>query len=508
MLGCQIGTWMQTVGAQWMLVDQPDAATLVSLVQTATMLPILLLAVPAGVLADLVDRRRMLIVVQLFQAAAAAVLTLLTLAGQMTPALLLTLTFVLGCGSAVTVPTYSAVIPELVSRDQIPAASALNSISINLARALGPALAGVLVAQAGPTTVFGLNALLIAVFAVTLVLWRRRPDEDEHDPEPFLAALRAGGRYVRHSPAMRRFMLRAALFILPGVALWALLPLVANLQLNMNAAGYGLLLAALGVGAVTGGITMPWLRTRLSDNQLLGAASTAYGAALVVVALVRNLPTVATALVVAGIAWMIALANINAIVQMFLPRWVRARGLGTYQVVFLGGQAIGALLWGIVAENFGLVTTFLTAAALTGAGAATVLVWPLPETRDLDREPSAFLPEPEMAVEPDPSVGPIVVTVSYMVAPEHRQEFVDAMRPVRRVRLRTGAVQWGLFQHGEDPEKLTEVYAVPTWGEHLRQHAGRHTGSDRDAVQRARALSTTIPQVAHLVPPIDAVQRR
>jgi MFS family permease len=290
--------------------------------------------------------------------------------------------------------------------------------------------------------------------------------------------------------------------------LWALLPLVASVQLNINAAGYGMLLAALGIGAVTGGIAMPWLRARLSDNHLLGTASAAYAVALAVVALVRNVPTVETALVVAGMAWMIVLANVNAIVQMFLPRWVRARGLGTYQVVFLGGQAVGALFWGLVAEHVGLVVTFLAAAILTAAGAATVLVWPLPETRHLDREPAAFLPEPDLAVQPDPAVGPIVITVAYTVVQEHRQEFVDAMRPVRRVRLRTGAVNWGLFQYGEDPKKLTEVYVVPTWGEHLRQHANRHTGSDRDAVQRARALSTSLPQVAHLVPPVGVDQRR
>src|SRR5690348_8496699 len=207
-LGSQIGTWMQTVGAQWLLVDEPNAATLVSLVQTAMMLPILLFAVPAGVLADSLDRRRMLIVVQFFQAGAGAFLTALAAVGQLTPALLLTLTFVLGCGGALTIPTYQALIPGLVPRPQLHAAAGLGAISMNVARAVGPAAAGVLVAQVGPAAVFALNTATLLVFAIVLLLWRRHPTGDEHDPEPFVAALRAGGRFVRHSPAMRRFLLR------------------------------------------------------------------------------------------------------------------------------------------------------------------------------------------------------------------------------------------------------------------------------------------------------------
>lgn len=250
-LGSQIGTWMQTVGAQWLLVDRPNAAALVSLVQTAGTLPVVLLALPAGVLADALDRRMLLIWVQLFQLAVGVALTALTMAGQMTPALLLILTFGLGCGMAMTGPTYQAMIPELVPRSQQASASALGSISVNLARAVGPAVAGVLIARVGVAAVFGINAATFLAFAVVLYL-RRGPARDTELPEPFLAALRAGGRYVRHSRAMRRFLLRIGLFILPAVALWALLPLLASQRLGMGASGYGLLLAALGAGAILG----------------------------------------------------------------------------------------------------------------------------------------------------------------------------------------------------------------------------------------------------------------
>jgi predicted MFS family arabinose efflux permease len=400
-----------------------------------------------------------------------------------------------------TIPAYQALIPELVPRPQLGGASALGAISMNVARAVGPAVAGVLVAQVGPTAVFAVNAVTFVIFAVVLLLWRRHPSADDQEPEPFVAALRAGGRFVRHSPAMRRFLLRVALFILPGVALWALLPLVASDRLRMGAGGYGLLLAALGVGAVGGAMVMPRLQQRLSDNQLLAIASLVYAGALAVVALVPSVPVVTLALVPAGTAWMAVLANVNAIVQMYLPRWVRARGLSAYQLVFFGGQAIGALAWGLVAERIGLVATFSAAAVLTAACGATVLRWPLIETRHLDREPAVYWPEPDLTVEPDPAAGPVVVTATYTVTPENEREFLTAMRDVRRTRMRTGAVQWGIFRHGETGDELVEMYVVPTWGEHLRQHTGRLTGHDRDIELRARSLAASRPEVAHLLPP-------
>jgi MFS family permease len=499
-LGSQIGTWMQTVGAQWLLVDEPNAATLVSLVQTAMMLPILLLAVPAGVLADSLDRRRMLIAVQLFLAATGTVLTALAFAGQLTPALLLTLTFVLGCGAAMTIPAYQAVIPELVPRSQLNAASGLGAISMNVARAVGPAAAGVLVAHVSPAAVFGLNTATFVAFAAVLLLWRRHPTEEEQDPEPFVAALRAGGRFVRHSPAMRRFLLRVLLFVVPAVALWALLPLVANNLLHMSASGYGILLAALGVGAIGGALVMPRIQTRVTDNQLLLYATVVYAVVLAIVAFVPNAVVVTIALVPAGTAWMAVLANVNAIVQMFLPRWVRARGLGAYQLVFFGGQAIGSLLWGLVAERIGLVGTFAIVAVLTGAGAATLRWWPLIETRHLDRETVVFWPDPDLAIEPDPTAGPVVITSTYTVPREKEPEFLAAMRAIRRMRMRTGAVQWGIYRHGETGDKLIEIYVVPTWDEHMRQHNVRLTGTDRDIYLRARSLTDSRPEVAHLLP--------
>ena len=299
MLASNVGTWMQTVGAQWLLVDEPNAATLVALVQTASMLPMLLLALPSGALADTFDRRRMLIAVQVWMFAVAVTLAALTAADRMPPALLLTLTFALGVGQALTLPAWQAVIPELVPRAQLPSASALGAISMNVARAIGPAIAGVLIAQTGVAAVFALNALSFVVFVVVLLRWRRPVGDDGGAPERFAAAVRAGGRYVRHSSIVRRILLRAALFMVPGSALWALLPLVANQRLGMSASGYGILLAALGVGAIAGALVMPRVRARLSPNRLLFLAGVVFGGAMLVVAFVRQ-PVVVTRVPGAG----------------------------------------------------------------------------------------------------------------------------------------------------------------------------------------------------------------
>jgi MFS family permease len=499
-LGSQLGTWMQTVGAQWLLVGEPNAGTLVSLVQTAGTLPVLLLALPAGVLADSLDRRRLLIWVQLFQVGVGVALTALTLAGVMTPPLLLALTFALGCGMAMTNPAYQAVIPELVPRSQIPEAAALGSIGMNLARSVGPALAGLLVAHVGVAAVFAINAATFLIFAVALFVWRRRPPEDAGLPEPFVAALRAGGRYVRYSPVMRRLLLRVSLFIGPAVALWALLPLLADRRLGMGAGGYGLLLTALGVGAVLGALVMGRIRAVLSANQMLAVAGLTYAAVLAVLALVR-VPAVAVAVLVpAGAAWMTVLSNLNAEVQLFLPRWVRARGLATYQTVFFGGQAIGSLVWGLVADRVGLVPAVLVAAGATALGAATIPLAPLMPTRHLNRDPARPWPDPSLKVDPEPDAGPVVVEITYTVAPEDEAAFLAEMPGLRRSRLRTGAVQWGVFRTGEAPDQLVEVYVVPSWDEHLRQHSGRMTGADEELDRRVRALSRVEPTAVHRLP--------
>ena len=498
-LASNVGTWMQTVGAQWHLVHEPDAATYVSLVQTATMLPVLLLALPSGTLADTFDRRRLLLAVQVALFAVAGTLTVLTALDRMPPPLLLAFTFLLGVGQALTLPAWQAVIPEVVPREELAAASALGAVNTNLARSAGPAVAGLLVAHVGVAAVFGLNALSFVVFAVALVRWRRPVGGGTGHAERFGPALRAGGRYVRYSPVVRRILLRVVLFVLPGSIVWSLLPLVADQELDLGPSGYGILLAALGVGAVLGALLMPRVRERVPANRLLILSGTVYGLALLVVATVAGAVVVVPALVAAGLAWMIQVSRMNAGLQLLLPNWVRARGFAVYQVVFAGGQAAGALLWGQVTEAFGLRTALLAAAALMLLGTVTVPWLPL-HHQDGDRSPAAYWPEPHLMLEPHLDEGPVLVTSVYRVRPENQAGFVAAMQAVRRSRQRTGATRWGLFRPGEEAGEFVEVYQVPTWEEHLRQHEGRLTGSDEQEEERALALADGPPVVTHLLP--------
>jgi MFS family permease len=499
-LASNIGAWMQTVGAQWLLVGLPNAATLVALVQTADTLPDLLLALPAGALADIFDRRRFLIALQLFQVVVGVGLTALTLTGQMTPPLLLGFTFLLGAGSAVATPAYQALIPELVPRNHLSAAAALGSVSVNLARAIGPALAGLLIARVGVGAVFALNTVTFLFLPLALLAWRRPVEAGAATPERFVPALFAGGRYVRYSLVTRRILLRLSLFVLPATAIWALLPLVARDRLGMAAAGYGLLLGALGGGAVGGAFVMPWLRTRLSTNQMLATAAAAYAVAMALLVLVREPVVAFLALLPAGAAWIAVIASSNAEIQLFLPAWVRARGLATFQMVLFGSQAVGALAWGLVAEYTGLVTAFLLAALALLAGAATIRLWPLIDTRRISSEPSAHWAAPDLVFEPDPDIGPVLVTTTYTIAEHLEEQFLQAMVAVRLSRLRTGAISWELYREGETAHRFVETFAVPSWGEHQRQHDGRLTGADAAIERRADVLSDPPPSVAHWFP--------
>jgi len=381
MLVSTIGTWMQTVGAQWLLVDAPNAAVLVSLVQAANTLPVMLLALPGGVLADSFDRRWLLLTVQVYFFAVASLLAILTVAGEMSPPLLLALTFALGAGVAVQHPGWQSLIPELLPRTQLRAAARLHMVSVNLARSAGPALAGLVIAYLGVPFVFALNALSVAFFALVLLLWRQ-PRVGSEGRERFLPALRAGGRYVWNEPVVRRVMLRSALFIGPAMALWGLLPLIASQSLGLGAGGFGALFGALGVGAVLGALILGRVQTRVATNGMIGAAGALYATAMVLIVLAPNFVAALATLLLAGLAWMAAISTLNAELQLFLPAWVRARGLGLYLVVITGSQAIGALLWGLVAERAGLDAALLIAAGVVVAGVLAGLCGRFPRLGD------------------------------------------------------------------------------------------------------------------------------
>jgi MFS family permease len=494
-----VGTWMQGVGAQWFLVHAAHAAILVSLVQTADMLPDVLFGIVGGVLADTLDRRRLLIAVQAGLVVATSTLAALTIAGRMSPALLLLFTFVIGSGSVLGIPAYQSLVPELVPRSQIPAAAQLSSININLARAVGPAIAGVLITYIGVGAVFGVDAATFLVYGLVVALWRPSPGTTPHIPERFVSALRAGGRYVRYAPVVRRILLRTALFLVPASALWALLPLVASRRLELGSSGYGLLLAALGIGAMTGASVLSKVRAHLSPNAIIGLTGGVFAAALAVVILVRSTVVVVVALAPAGMAWVGMLATVNTLLQLFLPTWVRARGLSVYQMVLFGAQGLGAVVWGVVADSFGLTVTFLIAAGLTAAMAASIRVWPFVDTASMDRR-TLVRPDPDVELTTDVDSGPVVVRTTYSIPADREQDFMSAMASVRESRLRTGATQWGLFRNGERPGEFEEIFVVASWDEHLRQHRERMTATDLAYEDQAKGLSETVPQTWHLLP--------
>jgi len=499
LLVSNIGNWMQTVGAQWFLVHAANAAILVALVQVADTLPDALFGLVGGVLADLFDRRRLLLVVQLGLGLVAVALAVLTFLGQMTAPLLLAFTFALGSASVFANPAFQSLIPDIVPREQLRAAAALGSISINLSRVVGPALAGLVIARLGIAAVFALNALTYLLFVLVVAIWKPPARPKPALPEHFFSAIRAGGRYVRNAPVVRRILLRMALYLVPASVLWSLLPVLAAQRLHLGAIGYGLLQGSLGIGAVAGALALPQIRNRLSDNGLMAVASAAYAIALVLVAAV---PIPAVALIVllpAGAAWVLVLSNVNAAVQLFLPAWVRARGVSVYLMLLFGTQALGSVLWGAVAEWMGVVAAFLIAAAALIIGLATIRLWPFFDVAQLDRSAAPFWPEPQLVFDPEPSSGPVMVETVYTIAAEREGAFLDAMVQVRLSRLRTGATRWALYRDGEKPHTFVETFTVASWEEHLRQHHDRLTGADRDFDLKARGLSDPTPETRHLI---------
>jgi predicted MFS family arabinose efflux permease len=384
-LTSNIGTWMQTVGAQWFLVEKHASPTVIALVQTASLTPTLMLALFAGALADRVDRRRLLIGVQAYAAVATAVLTALAVAGVLDAVSLLVLLFAIGCAAALTTPAWQAIQPELVPREQLRSAASLGGVAVDAARAVGPPIAGLLVAAAGAAAVFAINAVSFVAVIAALLAWKRPPSAPVTEREPLGQSVLAGIRYIRDSRNMRRILVRSALFAFPASALWALLPVVASQQFHLRAIGYGAVLGTVGVGAVIGALVMTRLTATVSANTLLALAAVVAAAGLLAAAYLP-LGVAVVLLLLAGVAWIATLTTLTVGAQMALLPSLRARGLAMYLVILIGSQALGSLVWGVVASRFGLIASLTASAVLLVVAAASVGVLPLlPETGDEQR---------------------------------------------------------------------------------------------------------------------------
>jgi len=485
-IASNIGTWMQNVGAGWLMTELNSSPLYVSLIQTATSLPVFLLGVPAGAAADLFDRRKLLMFTQAFMAFAAGVLGWLTVIGKASPIVLLLTTFALGIGSTLNNPAWQAIVPEIVPRRDLPQAISLNSVGFNLARAVGPAIGGFMVAAFNPGAVFILNALSFVGVIVVLYFWKRQPRQQSSEAnESIVSATWAGLRYVRYAPGMRAVLVRSGAFIIGGSAIWAILPIVTRTELKGTATSYGVLLGCLGVGSMAGALFLAKFRLRFSPDQLIVFAGAVWGVATVILGAVDNFTVAAIAMLAGGLGWVTEMSTFNVAAQTVLPAWVRARALAVYLLVFQGGMALASMLWGVVAERYGNRVSLYAAGAACLLSLALVKRFPIRFGEEREITQSGHWPEPIFKTPPDPERGPVLVMIEYDVDPAQHSGFAAAMRRLGQIRLRDGAIRWGLFQDPASPQRHVESFLVENWAEHLRQHE-RITLADQEIEAEAK----------------------
>jgi MFS family permease len=486
-IASNIGTWMQDVANAWMMTSLSPSPLFVSMVQAANSLPLFLLALPAGALADIVDRRRMLIASQLWMLAAAASLGLLTLVGWVGPGTLLVFAGLIGIGSALAAPAFQAIVPELVPREDLSAAIGLNALAINISRSIGPALGGLVVAAAGPGIAFLLNAASFLCVAGVIFHWHREAQRSTLPAERLIGAMRAGLRYVRHSDALRAVLVRNGAFMAGASGLWALLPIVVRSEMHLGPLGYGLLLGCLGLGAFIAVNLQPRIRKMASPDSLVVIATLCFAIATLALAFLRQPFVLVPFLCVGGAGWVMALGALNVAAQRAVPPWARSRALSAYLVVWFGMSTAGSIVWGVIATRYGTGMALSVAALVLAAGALTILRYRLASADAVDLSPSGHWVEPQVTTAIEHDHGPVLVQVEYRVPEGNVSLFVVAMRPVRSERLRDGAVNWSMFRDLQDPSRFIEQFVVESWLEHLRQHE-RVSRQDEVNQQTVRSL--------------------
>jgi MFS family permease len=494
-----IGTFIANIASSWLVTDLSGSPAALSLVQAAGTLPVFLLSLPAGVLSDIFDRRRFLIGIQVFLALTTCLLVALSYAGLLSVTSLVVLNFAGGVGAALMGPAWQAVVPELVPRRDLKNAIALNSLGINISRSIGPAIGGVLLADAGAASTYAVDALSFLFVIAALTWWRRAADHQDTLTEGFLGGFRAGLRYAKASRPLRAALLRSAVFFAFASAVWALLPLVARNVLGGDAGFYGVLLGAAGVGAILAGLALPALRRHVDTDGLLSAATIVM--AFVTAGLAFSLPRWAgvAMLVALGAAWIVALTTFNGIAQSILPNWVRGRGLSLYLTVFNGAMTAGTLGWGMLAQAIGVRQALLVCGATFVLSALLLRRVKLP-TGDADLTPSNHWPEPLTTAAVPGDRGPVLVLVRYRVTSNNRSAFLGLLYALSGERRRDGAYAWGVCEDAADPERILEWFMVESWAEHLRQHK-RVSNADAELQQEAIRFHTgpEPPKVQHLL---------
>lgn len=466
-----IGTWMQNAAAGWLMIELNSSALLVSLVQAATVFPLFIFAFPAGSLADILDKRKLLILMQIFLTVTMSILTLLVYYHHITPGLLLFFTFLSGAGAAIVYPSWQAIIPEIVNRNELTKAITLNGISMNLSRAIGPALTGVILVFAGMYFPFLLNAISYLGIIAALLWWKpSKQAHSKHPAENFLGSMKLGLRHVRANIRLRASIARAAFFLFFASCYWALMPLVANKQIKGGALLYGLLLGMVGVGAITGSFLLQDLRSKYNADQIVSLGTVGTAIALLLFGATHQPVVGLVASFIAGIAWITILPTLLSLAQLALPDWVRGRGIALYMTMQFGAMACGSALWGQLSNHIGISNAHYIAGAFILFTLFLTKVWPLHRDSLIDITPSHHWREPAVAVPIDNEDGPVLITIRYAVAIESREAFLKDIQFIKRQRLRTGAYFWQVFEDVEKPNNFIETFLVETWLEHLRQH--------------------------------------
>ncbi|MBR27900.1 MAG: MFS transporter [Rhodobacteraceae bacterium] len=486
-LTSNFGGLVQSVGAAWMMTTLSDKPSMVALVQSSVTLPIVIFSLLAGVLADSYDRRRVMLTAQSFMFVVSIALAGMAVAGLLSPWLLLGFTFMIGCGTALHLPSWQATMGDIVPKSDLPSAVALNSMGFNLMRSVGPAAGGAIVAVAGAAAAFAVNAASYVAIITALLRWHPAARPRTLPREPLGAAFAAGLRYVAMSPNLIRVILRGAMFGMASIAVLALLPLVVREHLDGRAFVYGIMLGCFGLGAVAGALLNARLRARFENEAIARGAFLALALASVTLALSGAYLLTGAALLLAGGAWVVALSMFNVTIQLSTPRWVVGRALALYQTGTFGGMAAGSWIAGLLAEAHGVDAAMLVAAAAMCLGAAAGRILPLPAFGVLDLDPLDRFREPPLRLDLTRRSGPIMVTVDYIIAQADVPAFLSVMALRRRIRLRDGARQWTLLRDLENPDVWTESYHVPTWVEYVR-HNARRTQADLDGYERLLAL--------------------
>ena len=495
-----VGTWMQNVAGVWLVTTLTTSALLVALMQTATSLPAFLLSMPAGAMADLVDRRRLLLFTQGFMAVVAMGLGVLALANGISAYGVLGFTFLLGMGAALNAPIWQSILTELVPRPAVPSAITLNGVSNNIARAIGPAIGGLIIAYYSPGWVFLLNGVSFLGTWAVVYFWKRQPTVTNGPAENFIGALRAGLRYVQYSPAIYGVLVRTFAFAFGAAAMWGLLSVVVARRLHLSSGHYGVMLSWLGAGAVTGAVLMGRAGSRLTFNQRVLMGVLAFVGTNIALALVSQIYVLYAVMFLSGIAWLLVMTSFSTTVQLSVPKWVQARVISVYMLVFQAGLSIGSLVWGELADHLSLQTSLLAAAGWMLASTLLAFPFPMRSAEGLNLDPADDRPHTSGEGPIDLDDGPVLVMIEYQVAPADWAAFHLAAEQLTRLRLRDGALRAGVFANVAVPTRISEFFYVATWGEHQRQHH-RFTREDQVVEARVRRFhrGPEEPRVTHFL---------